>query len=57
MQPQIEVMSGANSWRFSLEAERTTVCKAAETADSGPELTGTKRGQLVASGGPYSSLL
>jgi pSer/pThr/pTyr-binding forkhead associated (FHA) protein len=30
VQPQIEVMSGANSWRFSLEAERTTVGKAAE---------------------------
>jgi predicted component of type VI protein secretion system len=28
--PQIEVMSGANSWRFSLEAERTTVGKAPE---------------------------
>ena len=30
MHPQIEVMSGASSWRFSLEADRTTVGKAAE---------------------------
>ena len=28
--PQVEVMSGADSWRFSLEADRTTVGKAAE---------------------------
>jgi predicted component of type VI protein secretion system len=28
--PQIEVMSGARSWRFSLEADRTTVGKAVE---------------------------
>jgi pSer/pThr/pTyr-binding forkhead associated (FHA) protein len=28
--PQVEVMSGAESWRFSLETERTTVGKAAE---------------------------
>jgi pSer/pThr/pTyr-binding forkhead associated (FHA) protein len=28
--PQIEVISGASSWRFSLEADRTTVGKAAE---------------------------
>jgi predicted component of type VI protein secretion system len=28
--PQIEVISGATSWRFSLEADRTTVGKAAE---------------------------
>jgi FHA domain len=28
--PQVEVMSGAGSWRFSLEADRTTVGKAAE---------------------------
>jgi hypothetical protein len=28
--PQIEVISGAGSWRFSLEADRTTVGKAAE---------------------------
>jgi hypothetical protein len=28
--PQIEVMSGATSWRFSLEAERTTIGKATE---------------------------
>jgi pSer/pThr/pTyr-binding forkhead associated (FHA) protein len=28
--PQIEVMQGAQSWRFPLEAERTTVGKAAE---------------------------
>lgn len=30
MHPQIEVMSGADSWRFSLEADRTTVGKAVE---------------------------
>ena len=30
MRPQIEVMSGARSWRFSLEADRTTIGKAAE---------------------------
>ena len=30
MQPQVEVISGANSWRFSLETERTTIGKAAE---------------------------
>jgi pSer/pThr/pTyr-binding forkhead associated (FHA) protein len=30
MQPQVEVMSGARSWRISLEADRTTVGKAAE---------------------------
>ena len=30
MDPQIEVISGAGSWRFSLEADRTTVGKAAE---------------------------
>ena len=30
MHPQIEVMSGAGSWRFSLEADRTTVGKATE---------------------------
>ena len=30
MHPQIEVMSGAGSWRFSLEADRTTVGKADE---------------------------
>jgi pSer/pThr/pTyr-binding forkhead associated (FHA) protein len=30
MQPQVEVMSGAASWRFPLEADRTTVGKAAE---------------------------
>ena len=30
MTPQIEVMSGAGSWRFSLDADRTTVGKAAE---------------------------
>ena len=30
MNPQIEVISGASSWRFSLEADRTTVGKAAE---------------------------
>jgi FHA domain len=28
--PQIEVMSGARSWRFSLEADRTTIGKASE---------------------------
>jgi pSer/pThr/pTyr-binding forkhead associated (FHA) protein len=28
--PQVEVMSGAGSWRFSLEADRTTVGKALE---------------------------
>jgi predicted component of type VI protein secretion system len=28
--PQLEVMSGASSWRFSLEPDRTTVGKAAE---------------------------
>jgi hypothetical protein len=28
--PQIEVISGARSWRFSLEADRTTIGKAAE---------------------------
>jgi hypothetical protein len=28
--PQVEVISGARSWRFSLEADRTTVGKAAE---------------------------
>jgi ATP/maltotriose-dependent transcriptional regulator MalT len=28
--PQIEVMCGAGSWRFSLDADRTTVGKAAE---------------------------
>src|SRR4051795_7329267 len=28
--PQVDVMSGASSWRFSLEADRTTVGKAAE---------------------------
>jgi len=28
--PQIEVISGASSWRFSLEADRTTLGKAAE---------------------------
>ena len=28
--PQIEVISGARSWRFSLEADRTTVGQAAE---------------------------
>jgi hypothetical protein len=28
--PQIEVISGASSWRFSLESDRTTVGKAAE---------------------------
>jgi len=28
--PQIEVISGASSWRFSLEADRTTVGKAAK---------------------------
>jgi pSer/pThr/pTyr-binding forkhead associated (FHA) protein len=30
VQPQIEVMSGADSWRFSLEADRTTIGKATE---------------------------
>src|SRR3954467_12689352 len=30
MHPQIEVISGARSWRFSLEADRTTVGNAAE---------------------------
>jgi pSer/pThr/pTyr-binding forkhead associated (FHA) protein len=30
VRPQIEVMSGAHSWRFSLEADRTTIGKAAE---------------------------
>ena len=30
MQPQVEVMEGAGSWRFTLEADRTTVGKAAE---------------------------
>ena len=30
MHPQIEVMSGAHSWRISLEADRTTFGKAAE---------------------------
>ena len=30
MHPQIEVISGARSWRISLEADRTTVGKAAE---------------------------
>ena len=30
MHPQIEVISGVSSWRFSLEAVRTTVGKAAE---------------------------
>ena len=30
MQPQVEVMEGASSWRFTLEADRTTVGKAAE---------------------------
>lgn len=30
MHPQIEVISGAHSWRISLEADRTTVGKAAE---------------------------
>ena len=30
MHPQIEVISGARSWRFSLEADRTAVGKAAE---------------------------
>ena len=30
MNPQVEVMSGATSWRVSLEADRTTVGKAAE---------------------------
>jgi hypothetical protein len=28
--PQIEVMSGATSWRFSLESDRTTIGKATE---------------------------
>src|SRR3954469_19287833 len=28
--PQVEVMSGASSWRLSLEADRTTVGKAVE---------------------------
>ena len=30
MQPQVEVMEGVSSWRFTLEADRTTVGKAAE---------------------------
>jgi pSer/pThr/pTyr-binding forkhead associated (FHA) protein len=30
VQPQVEVMEGASSWRFTLEADRTTVGKAAE---------------------------
>ena len=30
MHPQIEVISGTQSWRFALEAERSTVGKAAE---------------------------
>lgn len=30
MAPQVEVMFGVQSWRFALEAERTTVGKAAE---------------------------
>src|SRR4051794_38638162 len=30
MHPQIEVISGAQSWRFSLEADRTSIGKAAE---------------------------
>ena len=30
MHPQIEVISGAHSWRIALEADRTTVGKAAE---------------------------
>jgi pSer/pThr/pTyr-binding forkhead associated (FHA) protein len=30
VRPQIEVMSGARSWRFALEADRTTIGKAAE---------------------------
>jgi pSer/pThr/pTyr-binding forkhead associated (FHA) protein len=30
VQPQVEVMEGATSWRFTLEADRTTVGKAAE---------------------------
>jgi pSer/pThr/pTyr-binding forkhead associated (FHA) protein len=30
MAPQVEVMFGVQSWRFSLEADRTTVGKAAE---------------------------
>jgi hypothetical protein len=30
--PQIDVMSGARSWRFSLEADRTTIGTAAENA-------------------------
>ena len=32
MHPQIEVMSGARSWRFLLEADRTTIGTAAENA-------------------------
>ena len=30
MAPQVEVMFGVQSWRFALEADRTTVGKAAE---------------------------
>jgi pSer/pThr/pTyr-binding forkhead associated (FHA) protein len=30
MQPQVEVISGRESWRFSLEADRTTIGKASE---------------------------